>query len=135
MEQKTVWLRDAQGLSAEEKMERLGRISIGSPAHLKQWLRDTGRLWLVFNTLELVDSLPFPSGVDSLIQLIACYRDHRRAIPTGRIEVQVDPAAGVPVEVPVFKGDMLELEELIQAVRYLVAQIRERNPSWNLESQ
>ncbi len=127
-----VLLLEAEGLSEQEKLERLGRVAISDPAHLKAWLRDTNRRWLIFDALDLVDSLPFPSGVDSLVQLIACYRDHRRAIPTGRVEVQTDPVTGAAVEVPVCKGDALEVSELDQVIRYLVTLIHERDPAWPL---
>jgi len=119
-------------LSDQEKFERLERVAIASPEHLKRWLHDTDRRWLVFDALELVDSLPFPSGVDSLIQLIACYRDHRRVIPTGRTELQDNPETGVAIEVPVTKGEALEVDELDLAIRYLVAQIQKRDPAWRL---
>lgn len=132
--EKQVWLPEVEGLSEQEKLARLGRVAISSPEHLKRWLRDTDRRWLIFDALELVDSLPFPSGVDSLIQLIACYRDHRRAIPTGRTELQENPATGASIEVPVTKGEALEVDELDQVIRYLAALIRKRDPAWRLES-
>lgn len=128
-----VLLPEARGLSAKEKAERMGRVAIADPEHLKRWLRDTDRRWLIFDALELVDSLPFPGGVDSLIQVIACYRDHRRAVPTGRTESMIDPAHGVPVEVPVTKGESLEVEEMDQVVRFLIRQLQQRDPNWSLD--
>lgn len=134
MAEKVVLRPDIQGLDCKEKYDCVQRVSMSDPQHLKSWLRETGRRWLIFDALELVDSLPFPGGVDSLIQLIACYRDHRRAIVTGRIESLLDPTLGVPVEVPVAKGENLELDEMEQVVRYLIRQIVERDPAWRLDT-
>jgi hypothetical protein len=129
-----VLLEDAQGLSGKEKLDRLSRVAMTCPKHLKAWLHETGRRWLIFDALELVDSLPFPEGVDSLIQLIACYRDHRRAIATGRFESCTDPVLGVPVDIPVGKGEGLEVEEMEQVVKYVIRQIVERHPGWTLDA-
>jgi hypothetical protein len=130
----SVLLQEAQGLDGMEKLDRLHRVAMTSPEHLKAWLQETGRRWLVFDALELVDSLPFPEGVDSLIQLIACYRDHRRAIAAGRTEQQMDPTLGALVEVPAMKGEALELDELVRVVQFLIRQIVAQHPDWTIDS-
>lgn len=48
-----------------------------SPEHLKQWLRATGRQFIVLRADDLVDALPWPHGVDSLMLLIEAYRQER----------------------------------------------------------
>jgi hypothetical protein len=104
-----------------------------SPAHLKQWLKATHRRWLVFNAIELMDALPWPSGIEAFMQVVMTYRDHRRTIDSGRTELVEEPLTGEKVEVPVCKDEGLEVEELDRAIRYLVGQIRERQPGWSLE--
>ncbi len=121
-------------MSLEEQSQRLFRISIKNAGQLKAWLEKTGRTWLVFNAMELVDSLPFPDGLDTLIQIIACYRDHRRTLPSGRTEKQTDEMLGEEIDVPVMKDELLEVAELDRAIRYLVGQITERDETWSLDN-
>jgi hypothetical protein len=103
-----------------------------SPAHLKQWLEVTHRRWLVFNAMELMDALPWPSGVEAFMQVVMAYRDHRRTIESGRTELVEEPLTGEMVEVPICKDENLEVEELDRAIRYLAGQIREKRPEWML---
>lgn len=120
-------------LDEDEIALRLFNVSIKSPDHLKQWLAETGRRWLVIDALQLVEALPWPDGLDSLIQIIACYRDHRRTIPSGRTEVQTDPTLGEEVTVPVMCEDTLEVPEMEAVIRFLIHAITEKDPSWTLE--
>lgn len=102
--------------------------------HLKQWLDASGRRWLVFNALDLADALTYPEGHETFRTLVEAYRDHRRTIDSGRTETLTHPATGKAVEVPVFKDESLEIEELDRAIRYLVSQMYARNPTWSLDS-
>ena len=122
-----------QDMTPEDRIEALARVSMRSKAHLKKWLQASGKTWMVFNSLELVDSLKWPDGIDLLMQLIACYRNHRRSIETGRFETQMDPTLHKEVEVPICKGEALEVEELDLAIRELVSKIKEKDPLWTLE--
>jgi len=106
-----------------------------SPDHLKAWLDASGRRWLVFNGIDLIDSLTYPEGHDMLMLIVAAYRDYRRTIPTGEVEKMVHPDTNVEVEVPLTKGETLELAELDRAIRYLVAQMYQRKPDWKLEGE
>lgn len=109
------------------------RTAMKDPKHMRQWLEASGRRWLVFDALDLVEALPWPAGVEALIEIINCYRDHRRTQPSGRTQM-VDPDwKGPPVEVPLMKGDMLEIEELDRCIRYLIGLASERDPQWSLE--
>ena len=108
-----------------------------SPGHLRAWLDASGRRWVVFNGLDLIEALPWPHGVDVFMQVVMAYRDYRRTIPTGEVSA-VDgwhPKTGerYVAEVTHYKGESLELEELDRAIRYLVAQIMEKDPTWSLE--
>lgn len=122
------------GLSMAEQTKRLLRVSLKDPEHLKRWLQETGRRWMVLDSLDLVDSLPWPGGVDALIQILACYRDHRQGIPSGRTEKMKDPTLGQDVQVPIMKTDALEIEEMDRAIRHLIRQASEKDPTWKLEN-
>src|SRR4030042_3593069 len=95
-------------------------------SHLKRWLEASGRAWLVFNAIDLVDALSWPDGVDVLMQVVACYKDHRAGIETGRFEEQVDPTLGKMVRVPIYKGGPLEAEGRTRPSRAPVGQMRDR---------
>ena len=120
---------EADGLTMQERAECLLRVSLKDPEHLKRWLQESGRRYLVFDSVELVDSLPFPEGVDTLMQLVACYRDHRVAIPSGEYEMQGE------VKVPLCKGEVLEVFELDRVIRDLIRQITERDPTWDVNNR
>lgn len=119
-------------LSPDERIEAIARVSMQDKGHLKRWLRATERTWMVFNAIELVDALRWPDGIDALMQIIACYRDHRASIPSGRSEVQVDSVSGKEVRVDLCKTETFEVEELDCVVRALIKRIKERKPEWNL---
>lgn len=121
-------------MTPEERLEALARVSIKDKDHLKRWLQASGRTWLTFNALDLVDALPWPDGVDLLMQIVARYREHRSSLETGRHETQIVAATGTKVQVPIFKGEGLEVEEMIQAVQALIGQIREKDPKWQPEN-
>lgn len=103
-------------------------VAMASPAHLKQWLRETGRTFLVLKTDDLVDALPWPEGVRSLIQLVECYRQHRQGIPVeykpcprckgaGRSPCTLCSNSGNVVSRT--KSDLLESEEARTAIEFL----------------
>lgn len=108
--------------------------AIQSVEHLLQWLDSSGRRWLVFNGHDLIKAMKFPEGHEVLMMIVAAYRDYRRTIPTGGVESMKNPDTGVVVDVPTMKDELLETEELDRAIRYLAAQMYERNPEWSLES-
>lgn len=125
---------DAKKMTAQQRSEALMRVAMQSPDHLRQWLEASGRRWLVFDASALVESLPWPGGVEALTQIVACYRDHRAVQPSGRTEPLQDPMTGETINVPVMKGENLEVEELDRVIRYLIGQVTERDPSWKLEN-
>jgi hypothetical protein len=113
--------------------ERRVQLAMSSPDHLKLWLRESGRTWIVLNGPELVDALPWPGGVQELMDLVFLVAQHRSKKPSGRMSTLQDPVTGEDVEVPINKGETLEPEELDRAIRFLVAEIRESLPHWALE--
>lgn len=123
------------GMTTEEQAKALLRVAIKDAGHLKSWLEKSGRKWLVFNSVDLVDALPFPDGVDTLIQLIACYRDYRSVQVSGRTETVKEPVLGHVVDMPVYKGEKLEVEELDRAIRYLIRQVTDIDPNWSVNNE
>ena len=118
----------------EARSKILLNVAMKEPGHLKKWLQESGRRWLVFDSLELVDSLPFPDGLDTLMQIIACYRDHRRAIPSGGFEEMPDPTLGQKVRVPLMKDENLEVAEMDRLIRYYIGKASEKDPNWKLDN-
>lgn len=123
-------------------MENLTQEQINTamkdPAHLKRWLLESGRRWMVFDMRDLVKALPWPTGAQALAEIISVYRDHRRTIPTGRTETQKQPdhvtGQEVEIEVPVYKDETLEIEELDRAIRHLIGMASDKDPTWSLQN-
>ena len=121
-------------MTMEEMAQRILNISIKDAGHLKEWLEVSGRRWLIFDSRDLVDSLPFPEGIDDFMRVVACYREHRTKLPSGHYETQTDPTLGKAIDVPLMKHDLLEVEELDRVIRYCIRQITEKDSSWTLEN-
>lgn len=118
--------------AAALQRERAMKAAMADPEHLKRWLKESGRRYMVFDGLELVDALPWPGGVQELMDLTHLYAQHRRKIPSGRFEKQ--QVMGNTVDVEIFKTEKLELAELDRVIRFLVAQAYEQDPQWSLEN-
>lgn len=108
------------------------RTAMRSPSHLREWLEKSGRQWLIFNGIHLVEALPWPDGAEVLMQLVACYRDHRAVLDTGEVKTEIDPKTKKEYQVAVYHPETLTFTELDRAIRYLVNQITELDPSWKL---
>lgn len=102
-------------MSAIERSEALMRVAMKSPEKMKEWADASGRTWCVFNTRMLIDSCVWPEGAQAFQLMCANYRDHR---------------AGLSDPLP----ETLTATELDRAIRYLVAQITELDPTWTLGS-
>ena len=114
------------------------RTAMKDPDHLKEWLSESGRPFLIFVAKDLVDALPWPDGAQALAEIIHCYRVHRNAIANGETETQTyhDTVAGgeVTVEVPLYKDETLELAEIDRTIRYLTGLASEKDPLWSLQN-
>lgn len=121
-------------MSPEERSMALLRVAIKDKDHLKRWLQESGRRWMVFDALDLVDSLTWPEGVLALMEIIAAYREYRMTIESGNFETQVDPTLGQEVNVPIMKTDMLDVAELDRAIRALIGQATARDSTWSLDN-
>lgn len=86
------------------------RVSMADPQALKRWLVESGRKWILMSATDLVDSAPWPEGVEDFKRVIDRYRDYRMTLPTGETEAQTTEE-GDPIDVPVMKGEVLTLEE------------------------
>ena len=120
-------------MSAIERSEAQLRVAMTDPQHLKEWVRRSGRTWMVLNGLDLVDALPFPEGAQALVQVIQCYRDHRATKATGRTEQQVHPVTKEQVGLDIMKTEELEIEEIDRAIRYLIGKASTIDPNWSLD--
>lgn len=75
-----------------------------SKEKLKQFLRDTGRSYVVLRSDDLIDALSYPAGVELFQGIVAAYTAHRSQVvlPDGRM-----------------KSDVLEADELAEAIAQL----------------
>jgi hypothetical protein len=105
-----------------------------SADHLKRWLAESGRSWLVLKADDLVDSLPWPEGVDLLIGMVEGYRKHRMGTMSGRTEKVKHPVTQRVTEIPIPKTDALEVEELDRCIRFLIGQVTSLDESWSLDN-
>lgn len=118
-------------VTSDLRLERAMKAAMASPEHMKLWLQESGRRWLVFDALELIDALPWPGGVQEIMDLISIYTNQRHKMTSGRMEKQ--EVMNQVVDVPIFKSARLELPELDRVIRFLVAQAVKWDPSWSLE--
>jgi hypothetical protein len=115
--------------------------AIKDPGHLKRWLIESKRQWVMLKSEDLVDALPWPDGVDILMQVIEAYRQHRVGVPVdyapcpklkvhqkGRVCELCSNAGEVIVR---SKSDLLEVDEMKEACVWLINQILEKDKSWN----
>jgi len=105
------------------------------PSKLKEWLDASGRAWLVFNAGHLVDSMDtviFDDKAKQFQTMIANYRDHRAGLKHHTIPDPRDPSG--KTEMDVGYPETLTIDELDRAIRYLIAQASELDPTWKLES-
>lgn len=127
-------MREERKLSEVELSERQMRVAMTDRTHLKQWLRESGRSWVIFDSDHLVDALPWPDGVEVFIQLVACYRDYRATVETGETQQVTNPETGRLEEMPFFHPETLTLVEMERAIQWLIQQIRDIDPNWDLSS-
>lgn len=116
-------------MTPEERAEAQQRIA-ASQQQLLNYLAAAHRQWLVLNAQHLVKALPFPTGVETFQQIIACYRDYRAEQRTGRkVEVE-DPQTKRKYAVDERYGEQLDLTEIDQAIVHLARVAREIDQDW-----
>jgi uncharacterized NAD(P)/FAD-binding protein YdhS len=120
-------------MPVEELSLEQRNVAIKDPEHLKRWLAQTGRRFMVFNAADLVDALPWPDGHNALLQIIAAYRAQRAATLSDRVEKTTSPTGeGIELQLP--KDEFLEVEELDRAIRDLIGEASRKDPNWKLEN-
>lgn len=125
----------------ETVLQELDRAAIRSPNHLKQWLAASGRRYIIMKTDELVDSLPWPEGVEALIHLIECYRQLRctrvvETTPCPRCKgkpaaVQDCSACGQLGIYNRLGSDVLEQSEVKEVIQFLLQHVQTTEPDWS----
>lgn len=101
--------------SAEEVFERQENVAIKDPEHLKRWLTQSGRKYIVLRSDHLIDGLRWPEGVESFQEIINQYRASRADKRTGEVRIETNEH-GEEVEVAETFPETLtqpELQELI----------------------
>ncbi len=102
----------AEPSSTNATTDPAARVAMASPVHLRRWLRETGRTWIILRTDDLVQALPWPHGVNALIQILEAYRQ-------GRCVRQVEDYTNRGEKYNRQLGDQLELDEMILARDWL----------------
>lgn len=96
------------------------RVAVHDPEHLKRFLRDSGRKYIVLNALDLVDAMEWPGGVQAVMDLVRAYREHRANRPSAWTRtVESKLPGGGRATVPVFSGEFLEPDEALEAIRLI----------------
>jgi len=124
---------EVRKMGDQQRAEARVQVSMKDPEHMKRWLNESGRKYIIIKADELVDSLIWPFGHEAAQQIFDAIRHHRGTISTGRTRTEKDPITGESVEVPVMKGEQLEPEEMVDVIRWLNATLSENDPQWSLE--
>lgn len=105
-------------IDARELARAQERVAINDPQKLIQFLQGSDRTFLILHAPTLVRGLPWPSGVEALMQVIAAYNSERHTDPTGFVTDEKVPG-GQLAEAPIFKDDRLWLDEIDAAINQL----------------
>jgi hypothetical protein len=98
---------------AHDSQDPVLNVAIKDREHLIRFLNGSGRQFFVMRSEDVVRALPhFEEGVQVLQNLVSCYRDFRRLVPSGK----TDQVKGQ--EIPRYKGETLEIEELDELIAW-----------------
>lgn len=120
-------------MEAKEIQEALERVSLKDKDTLKNYLLDSGRRYMIFNSVHLVDALSFPTGIAMLQTIIHQYKEHRNTIPTGNYRSEKNPVDSQFVSVPIMLEDKFNLDEMKDLVKFLLNKITDMDPSFRIE--
>ena len=123
---------DVSDKTAIELSEQQLRTAMKSQEHMVRWVEESGRVWFIFNGKHLASALPWPAGAEALMQVIACYRDHRATLDTGETQFVENPITKDMAEVPMYYPETLTLTEMDRAIRWMHGQITSLDPSWKI---
>lgn len=96
-------------------------------AHLKAFLTQSGRKYLVLNALDLVEAMTFPEGVELVQQVISMYGQHRATKETGWVHAMPEAfkakfrqrGMSPPATMTVMVDELPTLEEIDEAIEQL----------------
>jgi uncharacterized small protein (DUF1192 family) len=106
-------------------MDAKDRVAVQTPAHLKRWLSASGRKYLIFKTDDLIDALPWPAGVETLMQIVREYDLQRQQIDSGQTELMLTDAGEAVVAVS--KTQLLERDEINECIEQLQTEYAQRS--------
>lgn len=102
----------AEEMTLDERAQAKLSVAMKDPEHLKKFLRESGRRYIVFDSDILVDALkPWPESVKLFQHLVTLWSEHRRSIS---------------------KSEELEIEELDRTIRHLITQASQKDSTWSL---
>ena len=111
-------MADLPELSSALLADAQDRVAMKTPQHLTQFLQSSDRTFLILHAPTLVRGLPWPQGVEALLQVIDAYTSERRLQDTGFFVDETLPN-GEKARVPVPKDDRLHLDEIDEAILQL----------------
>lgn len=94
-------------MTTEEMKEARDRISLKDKDHLKKWLIESGRKYLIFNSSHFVDALSM-EDLEVFQQLLLKYKNYRNTIPTGRYSFENNPITGEKCAVTEMYDELLD---------------------------
>ena len=107
-------LPEVAKMTSDERSQAKFKVAMKDAEHLKRFLRESGRKFIVFDSDILVDALkPWPDSVQLFQHLVTLWADHRRSLS---------------------KSEDLEIEELDRAIRYLITKASQKDSSWLLSN-
>ena len=107
-------LPEISKMTLDERAQAKLKVAMKDPEHLKKFLRESGRRYIVFDSDILVDALkPWPEAVKLFQHLVTLWSEHRRTLS---------------------KDEELEIEELDRAIRHLITTASQKDPSWSLSN-
>lgn len=104
-------------------MQERERVAQTSPEALKKWLVASGRKYLIFNSVDLVDALSWPEDHQLLQRLIDAYREHRRTQEIGKLHEQ-QTFHGQMGAGKTYKTEVLDFEEKKELWKELDSELR-----------
>lgn len=106
-------------LTEDHIKEAMESVSLKDKDTLRKWLIETGRRYLIFDTIHLIDALAFPEGIGVLQHLIKAYGDYRRGLPSGDTKEETNEVTGEVCNVPIMLDEVMNREELIEVHTYI----------------
>ncbi len=135
MDPKPVLLPEHLTMTTEDLKKAQESTAMRDINHLRRWLAQSDREFLIFFSKDLLDALAFePNALLLFQQLVQCYTQHRMAIAYDTRR-EFNPDVNAEIEVVVCKDDRLTIAEKDRLIRKLAADLKDAVPGWTLESE